>query len=142
MNKILKAAICILLVAACKVESNLKVAPEPVKKFTGTWQIVDATENGTDLMNLFDFTKFRITFTDSAYLIDSLIPFMVSQNGKWTVDDPQYPFSITLTPADSAHGVLSSLSFPVVGGLRNMILTFSPGCAANTYKYTLQPVTQ
>lgn len=142
MNKILKAAVVLLLATACKVESNLKTAPEPAKKFTGTWQIVDATENGTDLMSVFDFTKFRITFTDSAYVIDSLLPFMVSRNGSWKVDDPQYPFSITLTPADSTNGVQSSLSFPVVGGLRNMILTFSPGCTANTYKYTLQPVTQ
>jgi hypothetical protein len=142
MNKILKAAMLLLLVAACKVESNLRVASEPAKKITGTWQIVDASENGTDLMNYFDFTKFRIIFTDSAYMIDSLLPFMVSHNGKWKVDDPQYPFSITLTPVDSASGVESSLSFPVVNGLRNMILTFSPGCTANTYKYTLQPVTQ
>ncbi|TDW96321.1 DUF5004 domain-containing protein [Dinghuibacter silviterrae] len=141
MNKILKAALLVMMAAACKVESNLKAPVEPVKKITGTWQIVDATENGTDLMQWFDFTKFRITFADSTYTLDSLLPFMVSANGKWKVDDPQYPFSITLTPTDSA-AVVSPLSFPVVGGVRNMILTFSPGCNKNSYQYTLQPVTQ
>jgi hypothetical protein len=142
MKRLLIAALFITLVAACKVENNLRVTAEPVKKFTGSWQIVDATENGTDLVKFFDFTHFRITFSDSSYVIDSLLPFMVAHNGKWKVDDPQYPFSITLTPTDSTKGVSSPLTFPVVGGVRNMILTFSPGCNQNSYQYTLQQVTQ
>ena len=121
---------------SCRVE-HLQSPAEPVKAINGTWQIIDASQNGTDLMSRFDFSKFRITFTDSSYAIDSLLPFMVKTNGKWAFNDPQYPFSITLTPTDSA-AVTSPLTFPVVGGVRNMILTFSPGCKANTYQYTLR----
>jgi hypothetical protein len=121
---------------SCRVE-HLQSPSEPVKSINGTWQIIDATQNGTDLMSRFDFSKFRITFTDSTYAIDSLLPFMVNTAGKWAFNDPQYPFSITLTATDSA-AVSSPLTFPVVGGVRNMILTFSPGCKANTYQYTLR----
>lgn len=142
MKKLYYACILVLLTVACKVENNLKSPTEPVKSITGTWEIVDASENGTDLMKWFDFTKFRITFSDSTYTIDSLVPFMVKTNGKWALNDPQYPFSITLTPSDSSMGVQSSFGYPVVGGVRNMILTFSPGCPQNSYQYTLQPVNQ
>jgi len=92
-------------------------------------------------MKWFDFSKFRITFTDSTYQIDSLLPFMVSKNGKWSFNDPQYPFALILTPTDSA-AVTAPFVYPVVGGVRNMIITFSPGCPQNTYKYTLAMVNQ
>ena len=133
--------ICLLLLLApfigCQPVNKL-VTTEPIKSINGTWRIVDATQNGTDLMPYFNFSNFRITFTDSSYAIDSLVPFIVSKNGKWAFNDPQYPFSITFTPADSP-AVSSPLQFPVVGGVRNLILTFSPGCPQNSYQYTLEP---
>jgi hypothetical protein len=123
---------------SCQVE-RLQVPSEPFKKINGTWQIIDATLNGTDLTHAFDFSKFRITFTDSTYTIDSLLPFMVKTDGKWAFNDPKYPFSLTLTATDSA-AVTAPLVFPVVAGVRNMIITFSPGCKLNSYQYTLQQV--
>jgi hypothetical protein len=133
--------ICLLLLLApfigCKPENKL-ISTETVKNVSGAWEIVRATENGANLMPYFNFSNFRITFTDSTYAIDSLVPFIVSRNGKWAFNDPQYPFSIMFTPTDSAT-VSSPLQFPVVGGVRNLIITFSPGCPQNSYQYTLQP---
>jgi hypothetical protein len=124
---------------SCKVENNLHVSAEPIKSITGTWQIVAATENGADLTKMYDFSQFRISFTDSTYTITNLLPFMVNTTtGKWSFNDPQYPFTMTLTPTDSSSSVSSPLQYPVVGGVRNMILTFSPGCPQNSYEYTLQ----
>jgi hypothetical protein len=142
MRYILVLCFGILLTSAfsCKVE-HLQVPGEPVKDISGTWSILGAARNGTDLTGGFDFTRFRITFTDSTYKIDSLLPFFVNATtGKWAFNDPKYPFTLILTPTDSSAAVSCPLVFPVVGGMRNMILTFSPGCTANSYQYTLQRV--
>lgn len=121
---------------ACKQE-RLVISSEPVKELSGSWSIIKATRNGTDLTSRFDFSHFRINFSDSSYTIDSLVPFIVSRNGKWSFDDPQYPFNINFTETDSAEKT-SALQFPVVSGQRNVTITFSPGCTLNSYQYTLQ----
>ena len=121
---------------ACKPE-RLVTPSEPVKSISGNWQIIKATRNGTDLTTRFDFTNFRIHFTDSAYSIDSLVPFIVNKSGKWAFDNPNYPFYLSFTPTDSAAKT-SPLLYPVTNGQRNVIITFSPGCILNSYQYTLQ----
>ncbi|HEV7330463.1 MAG TPA: DUF5004 domain-containing protein [Flavisolibacter sp.] len=121
---------------ACRTE-RLDAPFEPVKDVNGSWKIVGVTRNGTDLTSRYDFTKFRLNFADSAYSLSEQVPFLVNTNGTWRFDDPAYPFKISLTAKDSA-AKSSSLLFPIVGGKRNMILTISPGCNANTYQYTLQ----
>ncbi|RYZ62960.1 MAG: DUF5004 domain-containing protein [Chitinophagaceae bacterium] len=123
---------------ACRTE-RLEKAYEPVKEVNGNWKIVSVLRNGTDLTARFDFSKFRISFIDSAYALSEQVPFLVSTNGTWRFDDPAYPFKIALTAKDSSAKT-SSLLFPVVGGKRNMVLTISPGCRANSYQYTLQKV--
>ena len=128
--------LCSLVFFACKPE--MLIAPsEPVKDLSGNWQIIKATRNGTDLTMRFDFSRFRIRFTDSTYTIDSLVPFIVNRNGKWAFDDPTYPFTLSFQAKDS-NAKSSPLLFPVTGGQRNLIITFSPGCSLNTYQYTLQ----
>jgi hypothetical protein len=124
------------LIFSCKIE-HVNPPNEPLKNIAGSWGIIHATRNGTDLTNSFDFSHFRIVFTDSTYAIDSLVPFVVSRNGRWAFDDPQYPFNLIFTPADSPN-VSTPFTFPVTGGVRNIILSFSPGCPANAYQYTLQ----
>ena len=137
MKKILiYPALLAIALFACKPE-RLLTPSEPVKNLSGNWQIIKATRNGTDITNRFDFTHFRIHFTDSTYAIDSLVPFIVSKNGKWAFDDPAYPFGLSFTPTDSA-GKTSPLLYPVTNGQRNVIITFSPGCSLNSYQYTLQ----
>lgn len=123
---------------SCKTE-HIAVPNEPVKTLKGSWQIIAATRNGEDMIARFDFSQFRINFTDSTYTINNLVPFIVSKNGKWAFDDPVYPFSISLTATDSTSKI-SAISYPVVNGVRNLILTLSPGCSLNTYQYTLQMV--
>jgi hypothetical protein len=142
MLRIIKTS-CILLLGwfifSCKVE-HLTPPNEPMKNIAGSWGIIHATRNGTDMTSGFDFSKFRIVFTDSTYAIDSLVPFLVSTGGKWVFDDPQYPFNLIFSPTDSSKSILAPFLFPVTGGVRNIILTFSPGCPSNSYQYTLQKV--
>jgi hypothetical protein len=121
---------------ACRPE-RLTIPSEPVKDLSGNWQIIKATRNGTDLTARFDFSHFRIHFSDSSYTIDSLVPFIVSRNGKWSFDDPNYPFALSFRATDSSAKT-SPLLYPVTGGQRNIIVTFSPGCSLNSYQYTLQ----
>jgi hypothetical protein len=134
---------CILLMGwfifSCKIE-HLAPPNEPIKNIAGSWGIIHATRNGTDMTNGFDFSKFRVVFTDSTYAVDSLLPFIVTTRGKWVFDDPQYPFNLIFTPVDSSKSILAPFLFPVTGGVRNIILTFSPGCPSNSYQYTLQKV--
>ena len=132
--------LCSLVLFACKPE-HLLIPSEPIKNIAGNWQITKATRNGTDLTTKFDFSHFRINFTDSSYTIDSLVPFIVSHNGRWSFDDPNYPFTLSFRATDSSAKT-SPLLFPVVGGQRNIIITFSPGCSANSYQYTLQKANQ
>ena len=141
MRRLIKINCALLLgfiLFSCKVEHAIP-PNEPVKNIAGTWGITDVTRNGTDLTSGFVFSQFRIVFTDSTYTIDSLVPFIVTHNGKWAFNDPQYPFSLIFTPTDSPS-VSTPFLFPVVNGVRNIVLTFSPGCPSNTYQYTLQKV--
>jgi hypothetical protein len=137
MKKIFYLQLIILTVLmACKPE-RLIAPSEPLKEISGNWQVIKATRNGTDLTTRFDFSQFRVRFTDSTYTLDSLLPFIVNKSGKWAFDDPNYPFYLSFTATDSAARK-SSLLFPVTGGQRNIIITFSPGCTSNSYQYTLQ----
>ena len=129
-------AIFSLVLFACRPE-RLLIPSEPVKDLSGNWQIIKATRNGTDLTTRFDFSHFRIHFSDSSYTIDSLVPFIVSRSGKWSFDDPNYPFSLSFKATDSSAKA-SPLLYPVTNGQRNIIITFSPGCSLNSYQYTLQ----
>jgi hypothetical protein len=121
---------------ACRPE-RLATPSEPVKGLSGSWQIIKATRNGTDITTRFDFSHFRINFSDSSYTIDSPVPFIVKRNGKWAFDDPVYPFNLNFTAKDSTARS-SPLLYPVTNGQRNVIITFSPGCSLNAYQYTLR----
>ncbi|HWK06791.1 MAG TPA: DUF5004 domain-containing protein [Puia sp.] len=133
---IILAAVCAAGFFACRPE-RLVTPSEPIKSLTGSWQIIKATRNGTDITSRFDFSHFRINFSDSSYTIDSLVPFIVNRNGKWAFDDPLYPFNLNFTATDST-AKSSPLLYPVTNGQRNVIITFSPGCNLNSYQYTLQ----
>ena len=139
MKKIILLQMLLLaaVLFACKPE-RLAVPAEPVKDIQGSWQVIRATRNGTDLTSRFDFSKFRIHFTDSAYTLENPLPFIVSKNGRWAFDNPNYPFTLSFTLPDST--TQSPFQYPVVSGKRNIILTFSPGCSSNSYQYTLQKV--
>jgi hypothetical protein len=137
MKKIIIITVCLLglIFFACKKEQIAKVN-EPVKDISGSWKIIKATRNGTDLTDRFAFGDFRIKFSDSAYTITNPVPFISSKDGTWRFDDPVYPFQITF--AAPGESKTSAFLYPVVNGVRNIVISFSPGCKLNTYQYTLQ----
>lgn len=136
-NRLLFLLLMVTLVTfSCKRET-ITTPQEADKSIDGSWKIVKAIRNGTDLTSRFDFSHFRIQFKDSSYVVDSLVPFVVQSSGTYHVDDPKYPFKIIFHEKGAAPKTLN-MEFPITGGVRNIILNFSPGCAANSYQYTLQ----
>jgi hypothetical protein len=131
-------AIAAIFMASCKAERVLPVR-ESVKDITGSWQVIRATRNGTELTSLIDFTKFRVNFKDGGYTIENPLPFLVNTNGKFTLDDPEYPFKITFI-ATGGTAVSTPFNYPIVNGKRQLSITFSPGCTSNSYVYVLQKV--
>ncbi|MCC8425812.1 DUF5004 domain-containing protein [Mucilaginibacter sp. UR6-11] len=128
----------VLLASACKTE---KVLPqkEALKDISGNWQVIKATRNGTDLTAIVDFSQFRLNFTNGNYTLQNKLPFLVDQNGSFSLDDPQYPYKITFI-ATGKQPVSTAFTYPIVNGKRQLSLTFSPGCANNSYIYVLQQV--
>lgn len=129
----------LLVIQSCKQQEIL--VPEQVKDISGEWRITKAVRNGVDITTLTDFTQFRIRFTaDLQYTIENPLPFIVSKNGSYSLDDPKYPFRITFSESGGNAPVSNTFTYPVVNGKRNMNFSFSPGCAANTYEYTLERI--
>jgi len=126
--------------SACKME---KTSPtkEAVKDISGNWKIIKATRNGADLTAIVDFSQFRLNFSQGKYALLNKVPFLVSQDGTYTLDDPKYPFKITFTGTGgggSTTPVATAFNFPIVNGERQLTITFSPGCTNNTYVYVFQ----
>lgn len=130
------AALLVVVINACKKE-DVSVTVEPKKDIAGSWKIIKATRNGTDMTARFDFSKFRISFSDSNYTISNPVPFIVGGNGSWRFDDAQFPFLLSFRATGDTLK-RSEIQYPVTKGVRNIILSFSPGCKANSYQYTLE----
>ncbi|RYY30386.1 MAG: DUF5004 domain-containing protein [Sphingobacteriaceae bacterium] len=128
--------VAILLISSCKTE---KIVPnaEALKDVNGSWQVIKAVRNGVDITSLADFTQFKLNFDGSNYTLTNKLPFIVLQNGTYSFDDPQYPFQISLTPT-GAKAVTTPFTYPIINGVRQLSITFSPGCANNSYVYTFQ----
>jgi hypothetical protein len=134
---------CVLFATSCKTENLVPVVNESVKNIDGTWKIASATLNGADILNtipddMTHLSTFSITFNAGKYTVQNPVPFIVSTDGDYTFNDPQYPFDISFTATGATAPVKSSFLFPVVQGQRRVTLTFSPGCSKNTYVYTLK----
>jgi len=135
---ILIPALMLMMFWSCSREKFV-VPGEASKSVDGTWKIVKALRNGTDLTSRFDFSHFSITFKDSSYSIDSLVPFAVEKNGTYRLDDPQYPFRMYIKQQDSSEKPID-IQYPFTDGVRSIVISFSPGCTSNTYQYTLQKI--
>ena len=146
-NKIIYSLAILLLSlvwVSCKTD-RINGITEPAKDISGSWKIIKATRNGTDLFSLLDtnyynLNKFRVTFNEGKYTVVNPLPFIVSQNGAYALDNPQYPFKITFTETGSTTPVSTAFTYPIVDGARVLTLVFSPGCPQNTYSYTLVKV--
>lgn len=136
IKSLLLALMVVLLAASCKTE---KILPqkEALKDISGSWQVIKATRNGTDLTAIVDFTPFKINFTSAGYTLVNKLPFLVDTDGAYALDDPEYPFKITFT-ATGKTPVATAFTYPIVNGKRQLSLTFSPGCTGNSYVYVLQ----
>lgn len=125
---------------SCVKESTGAVA-ETAKNVVGTWKITSVMRNGVDITSFFDFTQFNIQFKeDGTYLLSHPVPFVVSENGAWSLDDPTHPLRISFVQNGSAEVFNNEFNYPVVDGNRRIILTGAPGCRSNTYQYALMEV--
>lgn len=114
---------------------------ESVKTLNGTWKIVKASRNGTDMTSMFDFTKFRLHFnSDNTYIVENYIPFIVKTSGTWVLDDPRYPYNLVFKEYGSEENLTTGFSYPIVNGKRQVSLSFSPGCHSNIYTYVFEQV--
>jgi hypothetical protein len=141
-NKLILLFAIPLVWSSCKVEQPKNVT-ETVKNISGTWKIIDVQQNGVDITgsNGLDLSQFSITFQNNSYTLANPLPFIVYQNGTYALNDPQVPTQITFT-ATGGQPVVSTFNYPIVAGVRNIVIQFSanPGCTDNTYQYTLQKV--
>lgn len=139
-NRLRIGGLLFILLAACLSSCKMEEpapAKEAVKDISGNWRVVKATRNGTDITSIADFGQFRLEFSNGKYTLLNKVPFLVTQNGTYALDDPKYPFKITFT-AGTAAPVSTAFNFPIVNGVRQLTLTFSPGCTSNTYVYVFE----
>lgn len=115
---------------------------EPVKDLNGTYRITNVVRNSVDITQWVDSSGFRLMMmSDNTYTLQgNSIPFLVNSNGKWSVDDPQYPYNLTFNPTDSTNAFTGRIGTPVSKGQRGMQVTFSPGCPNNSYVYTFEKI--
>ncbi len=132
----------ILTCVSCKTEQEIYLEGTP-RNIEGAWRVSKASRNGTDLTPYFRFDDFRLhILSDAAYEIENPLPFLVSKGGSWTFDDPTFPGEISFTEEGGTAPATSAFLYPIVGGRRMISISFSPGCSANTYEYTLERITE
>ena len=138
INYLLLLLLAIVFFTSC--QTTKEALTEPQKNLNGTYKIIKITRNTVDITQYVDSTGFRLTLAnDNTYTLQSNnIPFIVNSNGKFSIDDPQYPYNLSFTPTDSTKTFVGSIGTPVSQGLRNLEVTFSPGCHANSYVYTFE----
>lgn len=136
----LMTILSVMIGSSCKTEKT-QIVTETVKDISGSWKIVKVVRDGTDITmyNGLDFSQFRVNFSNNTYALVNKLPFIVSQDGTYTLNDPQVPTQITFTPAGSA-AVTTTFDYPITVGVRTINLTFTanPGCNNNSYVYSLQ----
>jgi|GEM_PF-1953149 len=128
------------LINSCKKEQT-GVNAEAVKTIAGTWKIAGVVRNGVDITAHFDFTRFSIRFNENGtYTMEHQVPFVVLKDGTWSLDDAAHPLHISFVQNGSSETFTNEFDYPVVNGVRRIILKGSPGCATNTYQYALEAV--
>lgn len=115
-----------------KTEVNLDVS--------GNWQVISASRNGVDITTLLEFTRFKLNLNENGmFTIENYLPFVTKEtSGKWAIDDPVFPFRLSFYDSNGSNEIVATLNYPVVEGKRRIMLTFSPGCASNTYSYIFE----
>ncbi|MEP6682138.1 MAG: DUF5004 domain-containing protein [Parafilimonas sp.] len=141
LRKILLPFISVVIMLSCTTKKEVLV--EPVKDLNALWRLQTVTRNETDITQFIDSAGFRLNLSpDNTYTLQGdNIPFVVNvAAGTWSVDDPQYPYSITFKPTDSTNTFTGSIATPAIQGNRTLSIKFSPGCHSNAYVYTFEKV--
>ena len=137
----LAAVIAAVMTVSCSTfidETNPYAVKEAMKDLSGTWRLKTVTRNGVNITQQMDFSRFRlILHSDGTYSIQNYLPFVVSADGTWAVNDPQHPMLLTFKEEGATEGINLDFSYPVVDGNRALSITLSPGCYTNSYVYTL-----
>lgn len=138
LNRITFLLLGLVVLNSCEKEISSAAHDEPVKDIAGKWKIVSLTRNGEDMTERMDLTKFRIIFNaDGSYTLEDRFPFIVTTPGTFQLNDPQYPFSLTLTPQGETEAI-ANFQFPVIEGKRQLSLNMSLGCSSNTYQFNFE----
>ena len=125
----------LLTIASCKSEIADTITDETVKDISGTWKVASLTRNGESLTQRIDLSKFKVIFkSDGTYTLEDKLAFAVSDPGTYSLNDPQYPYSLILTPTGKEAEKIS-FQYPIIEGNRQLSLTISPGCTGNVYQY-------
>jgi len=130
-----------LTMAACSTfndDSNPYGTSEAMKDMSGVWRLKTVTRNGVEITKQMDFSKFRLHLnTDGKNRIENYLPFVVSNDGTWAVNDPQHPMQLSFKENGAAEGIDLDFNYPMSDGSRSLSITLSPGCPANSYVYML-----
>ena len=115
---------------------------EQNKNLDGVWQLQSVKRNGIDITSSMDFSRFRLHLDASGeYSLVNRLPFPVSHDGRWIVDDPAHPFMLSFTEYDDDDYTASvGIQYPIVEGRRQLSITHSPGCHSNKYEYVFVKV--
>lgn len=106
------------------------------KDLSGSWQLSVVKRNGVDISTAMDFSKFHLVLNaDGSYKLENRLPFPVTHNGLWAVDDPAHPFALIFTEDGALGDVDVTINFPNDKGVRQLSVTHSPGCGSNKYEY-------
>lgn len=111
---------------------------EPLKDVSGTWKVMSVSRNNIDITSDMDFSQFAIHLEESgSYHIDNYLPFIVSKDGTWKVDDPRYPLKLIFTENGQSDSTEIEINYPITNGKRSLTIEFSPVESCNMYKYSL-----
>jgi len=146
ITRLFLAVAAVALATSCSTfsdDSNPYEVSESAKNLSGTWKLQTVTRNGIDITKSMDFTRFQLRLNDDGtYSIQNYLPFVVSGEGKWAVNDPQHPMQLSFQENGTSEAVNLGFSYPVVNGQRSISITLSPGCHSNVYVYTLYRETE
>jgi len=128
----------ILIVCSCNLFEDVNSGSgnkEVHLDVAGNWQIISASRNGSDITSTLAFTRFKLNLNENGmYSIENYLPFVTKKtSGRWAIDDPVFPFRLFFYDTDGSNEIVAILNYQIYEGKRRIILTFSPGCASNTY---------
>ena len=112
---------------------------EHVMDIRGEWQLKIVRQNKDDISQRMNFSDLTLHLEmDSKgptdYQIETAgLPFVILEDGTWSVDDVSYPTAITFNTSNASATVL--LDRPPISGGDFLSMSFSLGCSENTYVY-------